>query len=251
MIEEHFSKGGSIIHRIDPRVRIICAVFYSVIIAVTGKLEVAFAGLTIALVFVVLARLSAKLLLRRLLIVNTFVVMLWLVLPFSFSGEALLRIGPLSITEHGIIYTLILTLKCNAIIIISISLLSTCGMFNLVHALDHLRVPNKLIHLFFFIYRYAHVMQHEYIRLKDTLRIRGFKPRTSVHTYRTYGSILGTLLIRGYERSEQIHKAMICRGFRGHYWLLDHFSLKMSDVLAACVMTLGAVLLVMMQWKIA
>ena len=85
--------------------------------------------------------------------------------------------------------------------------------------------------------------------MKDTLKIRGFKPRTSIHTYKTYGSIVGTLLIRGYERSEQIHKAMVCRGFKGNYWLLDHFSLRRSDVLAACVMTVGAVLLMVLQWK--
>ena len=250
MIEEHFAKGDSIIHGIDPRVRVIYAVLYSFIIALTGKLEVAFAGLATAFVLVILARLSAKHLLRRLLVVNTFVLMLWLILPFSFQGEAIMRIGPFSITEQGLLYSLTLTVKCNAIILVSLSLLSTCGMFNLVHALNHLRVPNKIIHLLFFIYRYAHVMQLEYKRLHDTLRVRGFKPRTSTHTYRTYGSIVGTLLIRGYERSEQVHKAMVCRGFKGDFWLLDHFSMQKSDVVAACIMTLGGFLLLMLQWKI-
>ncbi|UCG31018.1 MAG: cobalt ECF transporter T component CbiQ [candidate division WOR-3 bacterium] len=250
MIEERFSKGDSFVHGIDPRVRVLSALFYSIVIAVTGRMEVAFAGLTAAIIFIVLARLSARHVLHRLLIVNAFILMLWLILPFSFTGKSLLQIGPLSMTEQGIHYALMLTVKCNAIILVNLSLLSTCGVFNLVHALDHLRVPNKLIHLLFFIYRYAHVMQHEYCRLRDTLRIRGFKPETSMHTYRTYGAIIGTLMIRGYERSLQIHKAMICRGFRGHYWLLDHFCIKKSDVLAVSIMMLGIVLLLMLQWKI-
>jgi cobalt/nickel transport system permease protein len=250
MIEEYFSKGESLVHDIDPRIRIICAIIYSFIIAVTGKFEVALGGLAAGLVLVMLARLSAKHLLRRLLIVNTFVVMLWLILPFSFPAETLVKIGPLNMTEQGILYAFMLTIKCNAIVLVNIGLLSTCGMFNLVHALNHLRVPNKIVHLLFFIYRYAYVMQYEYLRIKDTLRIRGFKPRTSIFTYRTYGSIVGTLLVRGYERSEQVHKAMVCRGFKGHYWLLDHFSLKRSDVLAATIMTLGAALLLVLQWKI-
>jgi cobalt/nickel transport system permease protein len=249
MIEEHFSKGDSLIHSTDPRVRIIFALIYSVIIAVTGRLEVALAGLAVALVFVVLARLPAWHLLRRLAIVNTFVVMLWLILPFGFPGETLLKVGPFNMTEQGILYTLMLTVKCNAIIIINIALLATCGMFKLVHALNHLAVPNKIIHLFFFIYRYAHVMQLEYVRLHDTLRIRGFRPKTSIFTYRTYASIVGTLLIRGYERSEQVQKAMVCRGFKGNYWLLDHFSMKKPDVLAACAMSIGVLLLLLLQWK--
>jgi cobalt/nickel transport system permease protein len=238
MIEEYFSKGESLVHDIDPRIRIICAIIYSFIIAVTGKFEVALGGLAAGLVLVMLARLSAKHLLRRLLIVN------------SFPAETLVKIGPLNMTEQGILYAFMLTIKCNAIVLVNIGLLSTCGMFNLVHALNHLRVPNKIVHLLFFIYRYAYVMQYEYLRIKDTLRIRGFKPRTSIFTYRTYGSIVGTLLVRGYERSEQVHKAMVCRGFKGHYWLLDHFSLKRSDVLAATIMTLGAALLLVLQWKI-
>jgi cobalt/nickel transport system permease protein len=250
MIEEHFAKGDSLIHNIDPRIRIIFALIYSAIIAVTSRLEVALAGLAAALLFVTLAQLSAEHLLRRLAVVNTFVIMLWLILPFSFPGEPLWRIGPFNVTEQGIFYTLMLTVKCNAIILVSISLLATCGMFNLVHALNHLRVPNKIIHLLFFIYRYAHVMQLEYVRLHNTLRARGFKPNTSMHTYKTYGSIVGTLLIRGYERSEQIHKAMVCRGFKGIYWLLDHFSMKESDVLVSCMMALGVVLLILLQWKI-
>lgn len=250
MIEERFSKGDSYIHDIDPRVRIVSAVIYSVIIAVTGKFEVALTGLAGGLVLIVLARLSAKHVVYRLLVVNTFVLMLWLILPFSYPGNMLLRIGSFVMTEQGVQYALMLTVKCNAIILINISLLSTCGIYNVVHALDHLRVPNRLIHLLFFIYRYAHVMQHEYYRLRDTLKIRGFKPRTSLNTYRTYGSIIGTLMIRGYERSEQIHKAMICRGFKGHYWLLNHFVWESSDLIAACMMALGAVLLLILQWKI-
>ncbi len=249
MIEERFSKGESCIHSTDPRVRILAAVIYSIIIAVTGTFEVALAGLGGGMVLIALARLSAKHVLYRLLIVNTFILMLWLILPFSYPGNTLFRIGSLVMTGQGVQYALMLTVKCNAIILINISLLSTCGIYNVVHALDHLRAPNRLIHLLFFIYRYAHVMQHEYYRLRDTLKIRGFKPRTSLHTYRTYGSIVGTLVIRGYERSEQIHKAMICRGFKGHYWLLDHFVWESSDLLAACVMALGAILLLVIQWK--
>ncbi len=249
MIEEHFSEGESVIHNIDPRVRVICAIVYAVIIAITGKLLIALCGLGIGVLLIVLARLSVRHVLRRLLIVNIFIVMLWVILPFSVTGETVVKIGPFAASAQGVLYTFMLTVKCNAIVLMSIGLLSTCGIFNLVHALDHLRVPNKIIHLLFFIFRYALVMQHEYTRLRNTLKIRGFRPGTSIHAYRTYASVVGTLLIRGYERSEQVHKAMVCRGFKGHYWLLDHFALKRTDVLAAFLMTLGVLLLIMLQWK--
>jgi cobalt/nickel transport system permease protein len=248
VIEERFSKGDSVIHIVDPRVKIVYALLYSLVIALSDKLPVALSGFFFASVFIVLARLNIRHLLSRLLMVNVFILLLWLILPFSFPGNAILTINGLRMTEPGVLYSLLLTVKCNAIILVNIGLISTCGIFKLVHAFRHLGVPDKLIHLFFFLYRYAHVLMFEYAKLRDTLKIRGFKPSTSMHTYKTYGAIIGTLLLRGYERSEQIHKAMICRGFKGKYWLLDHFKATRKDILVAGMMLFGVIGLGVLQW---
>jgi cobalt/nickel transport system permease protein len=37
------------------------------------------------------------------------------------------------------------------------------------------------------------------------------------------------LLVRSLERSERIQAAMLCRGFHGHYYLLDHFTMTRLD----------------------
>ncbi len=248
MIEEEFSKGSSLIHIIDPRVKIAGALLYSCVIAVSNKLPVALLGLCFAVIIIGLARLNIKPLLQRLLIVNAFIFFLWLILPFTFSGNTLLTIGNLRMTEQGVSYTLLLTIKCNAIILVNVGLISTCRIFKLVHALRHLAVPDKIVHLFFFLYRYAHVLLFEYAKLKDTLKIRGFNPKTSLRTYKTYGSIVGALLLRGYERSEHIHKAMVCRGFKGKYWLLDHFKITKKDIMVALIMLLGLIGLGILQW---
>jgi len=250
MIEEEFVKDNSLIHNIDPRIKIVCALLYSCLIAVSNKLSVALLGLCFAIMILAVARLNIAFVLKRLLIVNVFIFFLWLTLPFSFPGNAIMTIGNLKMTEQGIAYTLLLTIKCNAIIIVNIGLISTCGIFQIVHALRHLAVPDKLIHLFFFLYRYAHILLFEYAKLKDTLKIRGFKPNTSVHTYRTYGSIIGALLLKGYERSEHIHKAMICRGFKGKYWLLDHFKITKKDIVVAGILALSIIWLGIVQWAI-
>jgi cobalt/nickel transport system permease protein len=95
--------------------------------------------------------------------------------------------------------------------------------------MNHLRVPHKLTHLLLFTVRYLDVLRREYGRLNAAMRLRGFRPRTNMHTYRTYGHLIGMLLVRSLDRSERVVAAMKCRGFRGHFYLLDHFHFSRLD----------------------
>jgi cobalt/nickel transport system permease protein len=249
MIEEPFAQGSTLLHRIDPRVKIMYAVLFSILIAITHKLVLACAALGIAVFLVLLARLKAKTLMQRILAANAFLALLWVILPLSMPGDILFTVFGLPASSQGILYTLRITMKCNAIILLNIALVSTSSIFDLVHALRHFRLPDKLIHIFFFLFRYANVMVVEYATIQKTLKIRGFTPSTSMHTYRTYGSVIGTLLVRGHDRSEQIHKAMVCRGFRGKYWLLDHFHFLPRDAAAACVFACMLIVFGVLQWS--
>lgn len=248
MIEEPFAKGNSILHTIDPRAKILFAILLSIILAITHKTTLALTGLGIGIILVLLAQLNLRHLTKRLFITNIFILFLWLILPFSIPGSRMFSIAHLTASYEGILYTLLVTMKCNAIVILNIALISTSSIFDLVHALRHFRIPDKLIHIFFFLFRYANVMVKEYATLQNTLTIRGFRPHTSIHAYRTYAAVIGTLLVRGHDRSEQIHKAMACRGFNGKYWLLDHFHFTARDTLASCCMGIILVGCGVLQW---
>jgi cobalt/nickel transport system permease protein len=248
MIEEPFAQGCTVLHNIDPRVKIFYDVLFSILIAITHKLCLASISLGLAVFLVLLAQLKVKILVQRILVANIFILFLWLIIPFSMSGNILFTIFGLPASYQGIMYTLLITVKCNAIILLNIALISTSSIFDLVHALRHFHIPDKLIHIFFFLFRYANTMAVEYETIQKTLKTRGFQPNTSMHTYRTYGSVIGTLLVRGHDRSEQIHKAMVCRGFKGKYWLLDHFHFMPKDAGAAFVFALILILLGVLQW---
>lgn len=246
MIELEFGHTKNV----DPRVGIIYTLIFSIIIALSNNIAVIGVGFLSSVLLVILIQLNIKLLIRRLLVVNIFILILWLILPFSTPGSVVFSLGRLKASTDGINYALLITLKSNAIIITGISLLSTCGIFNLVHAFSHLRVPDKINYLFFLLYRYIYVLISEYETLRQGLKVRGFEPRTSFHTYRTYGYLLGTLFLRGYDRSEKIHRAMVCRGFDGKYWLLDHFRMEKKDILALFLMSLNIIILLILQWTI-
>ena len=248
MNEKPFIKKKSLLSDLDPRIRIIYTFLFSIVVALLNSLPAVGFALAVSVILFFTYQISIRFLLRRLFAVNIFVMILWLLIPFTFPGRRAFVFAGLTATYEGILYTLILTIKCNAIIIMVITLLSTCRIFDLVHAFNHLRIPDKLIYLFFLLYRYTYVIQSEYEKLKRTLKIRGFRPKTSLHTYKTYGYIIGTLLLRSYERSEQVHRAMVCRGFKGKYWLLEHFRMVRKDIIIALIMGLSIIILLLLQW---
>ena len=243
---EEFALGNSSIHNLDPRVKIVAALVFSLIVALNNSITMSVVAFCFPLALIIVARISIKKLVMRLAAVNAFIGLLWLCLPFTVPGEALYSLGPLSIYREGILSALSLTLKSNAIILATIALLGTSRVFTLVHALSHLGVPHKLIHLFFFCFRYIQVIHEEYHKLANAAKMRSFKPGTNFHTYRTYAYFFGALLVRSFDRSHRIMAAMRCRGFKGEFYILDDYQMKSLDYLVAgsSLVFIGALLVV-------
>lgn len=249
MIEEEFSTGASFVHSLDPRIKIIVAALFSVLVAVSSNFLALLPALAVSVLMISLAKLSIQKVLYRLLLVNGLIFFLWLLLPFTYRGESWFALGPLVATKEGILYAAKITVKSNTILLAMIALLGTIPIFTLGHAMSRLSVPDKLVHLLLFTYRYIHVIFQEYRRLINAMKIRGFTPRTNNHTYKTYAYLLGALLVRSYDRAERIHKAMLCRGFTGRYYASTPFSVKARDLLYLSVMLTIIFGLVFLQWS--
>lgn len=233
---EEFAEGNSFLHRLDPRVKFITAIPYIFVIAVMQERIGPFLSLIISFLMVALSRISLKKLTGRLVAVNIFILILWIFIPFSYPGKLVFHLGSLIATREGILYALSITLKANAIVLATIAILGTSEIFSLAHALVHLKMPDKLVHLFFFFYRYISILHEEYLRLKNGMTIRCFRPKANIHTYRAYAYLVGMLIVRSYERSQRIYKAMLCRGFNGNFNVMDHFKLKKIDILFCLLM---------------
>ncbi len=248
MIDSPFSQGKSILHALDPRVKILVISLYSFLIAVERSPAVLLYASFLPLVLFFLSRLRIKEVAKRMLPVNGFILLLWLFLPFSFPGEQVFTLGPLAATREGIFYCLILTWKSNLIFLTTLLLLSTSPIFHLVHALHHLKLPSRLVQLFYFTYRYIPVMHREYTRLSQAAKVRGFQPGNNLHTYRSTGYLIGMLILRAYERSQRIYQAMLARGFQGTFWTLHHFRWRKADGLAGLIFFLYFLGLCYLKW---
>lgn len=247
MISQQFAQQDSLIHSLDPRVKIVVASLLIIITAVSKKLEVLELVLMLSCLLVVLAKLPIKQVINRLLVVNTFLVLIWIFIPFTYPGEISGQVGWLTFSKAGIMYAIRITLRSNAIMLLIISLLATTRFNSLIRATKYFKLPEKLIYLIFFVFRYLFVLQDEFKKLYNAMLLRGFTNKTSVHSYKSYAYLIGMLLVKSYDRSEKVYHAMLCRGFTGQFYLLDDFEMTRKDLLFLGSMTafIGAVVFIL------
>ena len=230
MFDEEFSQGDSYLHRIDPRIKILASIMYSFGTALLQNLPAACCALLFSLLLLIYSGLPFKKVFYRLLLINSFIIFLWLFLPFSTPGDTVFSILSLTVTKQGIVKCALITIKANAIFIGIITIVVTSSVPTLGKALYDLKVPPKLTFLILISYRYLQVIYDEYVKLARTIEIRGFVPSTNLHTYKTFGYLLAMVLIKSYDRAQRVYQAMLLRGFSGKFYSLHEFVLQKKDI---------------------
>lgn len=228
----------SLIQRIDPRVRMAFAGGLAVCISLLHSLTACCLALALGAALLAAANPPGRALLQRLGTINIFILFLWCVTPLTTPGTPLAQWGIFSVSAEGVRLALLVSIKSNAIASIFLALVATMNAPTAGHALERLHCPPKLVFLFLFTARYVHVIAQEWRSLLVAARLRGFRPRTGMHTYRTLASLLGLLLVRSYERSLRVREAMVLRGFSGHFRSVTVFHAQKGD----CLFALGLLL---------
>ncbi len=241
MNQENLAYRSSFIHGLNPAVRIVCAVLFSIPAALAADMKILAAYFVLSVLSVFSARIRVSEALARLKPLFIFLVMIWVVLPVTFEGDAVFSFSGLDVTRQGIHYCLLITVKSTAIVLFFIAFVVTMTVPAMGHALQKLRLSDKLVFLILMTYRYISVIQEEYRRLFRAARVRGFVPGTNIHSYRTYAFFTGMLFVRASMRARRVHQAMICRGFSGKFHTVD----KMSFDKVSMIFLAGVIIVVM------
>ena len=239
MFDEPFAQGPSPIHGLDPRVRLAAAGGGACCLAVTHTPEAACAGLALSAALLACSLPPPGPLVRRWAVVNLFILFLWATVPWSVPGASLWSAYGLSVSREGLELCLLVTLKSNAILFLFVALAASMPSPTAGCALARLGMPAKLVFLFLFTYRYLHVIADEWQRRRTAALLRGFRPRTDMHTYRTRGYMLGMVLVRSYDRARHIYETMLLRGFHGRFYTVVRFRTRPRDALFALAMLCG------------
>jgi cobalt/nickel transport system permease protein len=231
----------------DPRLRLATALATLFLFTlVTGPLPAASALLAVLVLFVVNGQALPW---RRLLHLEAFLLLLFLTLPFTIPGQPVLVVGPFVATDLGLWQTVTLACKVTASVLLLALLFGSVDPLQLGNAMRSLRVPETLVRLFMTTVRYIALIRDEYQRLRDAMRARAFRPRTNRHTWRSYGYLIGMLIVRALDRAERVEEAMRLRGYAGR---VPHVVLPaprpLDWVASGAIVGGAALLLVMDRW---
>lgn len=251
MIQEPLAGIASPIHALDPRARLAACLALSLTAALARWPAAPVLILVFGLLCTGLARPPWRHVLRQAMAVNSFVALLWLLLPLTAPGPELATPLGLPVSQKGLEMAAVITLKANAVFFCVLALLATIPVTALGQAMTALGIPAKLAFLFVFTYRYVHVLADEYARMRQVAALRGFVPATDRRTYRTFGALVAMVLVRGHDRAQRVYQAMLLRGFHGSFPSLHRFRFRTEDgvfLLVAAMVTGAAAVLDLTAW---
>ena len=213
-----FSSGESPLHLAEQRTKIVSAVVLTLATATVQTMSGAVLAFMIGALLTAGAHLSPKRVFLALAPANSFFLFLLVTLPWTYPGEPWPRFP--AVSQDGVQLALLIAIKGNAIMLMVFALLATSTMTSLANGFYGLGIPQKLVLLLCFVHRQAFLSMQEVERMRMAAEARCFTSRLNGHTLKTYAHIVAQTLLRGLDRSERIHHAMLMRGFDGRFHYL-------------------------------
>ncbi len=251
---DRYHETESFIHRLDPRVKVVVTIAFILSNALLP--DGAWMAFGLAWLFLLftnaLSELGLLFTFKRSLIALPFALVAITVL-FSIPGNPLTTFHflfwDLTITDAGLLRFVSILIRSWLSVQMAILLVATTRFPDIVHALEHLRVPSILTTIIAFLYRYLFVLVDEVFRLLRAREARsaavtGVRAGGSV-AWRAgvAGNMAGQLFLRSYERSDRVYNAMLARGYAGHLQTINPHELHRVDYVTMALAILFLLLL--------
>lgn len=232
---DKYASLHSPIHQWDPRFKIVSLVVLVIGYSFVKNIVLSPFMLVISILLALISRIPFSHFLKRLKHVLLFLIPMGILLCISSGGEILYAIGIFSVYKEGLFLSLFITVRTVAILMVFFVMLETTPFIQNMKALYFLKLPDKFISLVFFSYRYIYVYLEELRKMKNTLKLRGYRNRLSIHGLRIHSRVIGSILLRSFEQADRVCSAMILRGYSGKIFIHSHFSSCASDYLKALI----------------
>jgi cobalt/nickel transport system permease protein len=218
VVLERWSRGTSALHRRDPRVKAVATLVFLVVLATAHRqlpwLAAACFVLLCAAVLAARLPLGAAVLRAGIVLSFTavFAAVSWI------SGDSARAVS--------------LLLKSYLSALTVLLLVSTTRLSVLLHGMERLGAPRFLLMVAQFLYRYLFVISEEAQHMRAAALARGSGAGRINRRARLQaaGGAVAALFARSYGRAEEIHRAMLARGFAGEFRTLEPLRLRGADV---------------------
>ena len=247
---DEYNHLDSPLHRWDPRCKLIGLIILIFAFSFVRDLRMLAVMVALTAIIFVVSRLPFSFLLSRLRYPSIFLLILVLILPFLSGETVLASIGPLDLREEGLLSALLIAVRFISILTIGIVLFGTAPLLTSIKAMRALGLPGILADMTFLFLRYLHEIGGDLRRMQISMTLRGFRQdRFSARALRILAWLSGSILVRSYERSDSVYKAMILRGYGHGPRPRDEFKARTWDfaalgfiVLLAAVFVTGDIL---------
>ena len=251
-IEHEFSAGAiarqdGLLQRLDPRVKLVGLTGLLVAATLSRRLSVIVAIFAVGLLLAALSNVPLKTLLKRgwigALLFSGFIAA---PAVFITPGDIVYRLPLLGfpITWAGLKSAALLIARAETAVTLSL-LLALCTAW--AHALKALRAvgaPAPLVVILGMTYRYIFLLlgaAREMVEARQSRSVGAMEPSDE----RRYAiAAIGVLLGKSLRLSNEVHLAMLARGFRGEVWTMDEFIMRPRDWIALAAfaaLTFGAI----------
>lgn len=209
------ANGNSTIHRLDARAKVLVTLVFIICVVSCNRYELTalFPFFIFPVVMIALAGIPPLFILRKITLLCPFVLAVGIFNPV-FDREILIQLGPLGVSGGWISFASILVrsvLTVGAAFI----LVGVTGFTAVCQALEGLGMPQVFAVQLLFLYRYIFVLTEESGRASRARELRSCgKKGLGINSF---GSMIGHLLLRTWQRAERIHMAMLARGFTGEF----------------------------------
>ncbi|MDY6804498.1 MAG: cobalt ECF transporter T component CbiQ [Cyanobacteriota bacterium] len=213
---DEYAHLNSPIHRWDPRYKLIGLIALIFAFASVTNSHLIPAMLLIAGILYAISKLPLSFLLKRLRYPGFFLLGIVMFLPFVLGKTIILQLGFLTIRQEGIVASLLVASRFLAIMTTSFVLFGTSYFLTTIKAMRRLGLSPIIADIILLSYRYLFEVYRQLKMMQRASKLRGFEPRKfSRRNLSVYAALTGSLLVRSYEDSTQIYKAMQLRGY-GH-----------------------------------
>ncbi len=122
-------------------------------------------------------------------------------------------------------------IRTNMIILFNLLLFSKSNGYDIVRAMNELRFPKKIVSSTYFTLKMIQYLMEEIKRIRETLKVRGFKASSNIFSYETFGNIFGHIFITSIKKANQLEDSFKLRGFHGRIYLISNSNISIYDVI--------------------
>ena len=255
-IFDRYHEHASLVHRLDPRSKLLVVLIF--ILATAFLPDGSWAAFILSWILIAATSIAAQIgiveITKKSVIALPFALAAITIL-FNQPGNPVVTFEkiapwPLTITDAGVVRFFSILIRSWLSVQVAILLVTTTRFPDIIHAMQHLRVPQILVSIISFMYRYMFVLVDETMRLLRARDSRSARlPDQSgggniSFRARVAGSMAGQLFLRSYERSDRVYNAMVARGYRGELMTIYPHEMKRADWL---LMSLAICLILVIQ----